>query len=589
MLSKRLATVIVLLGLGAWLAAGNPGQSQDQAQPPAQQQEGMEVLTRGPIHEAFAEPVDFAPQPTKTVPRQPAEAVPEVPPDQKPADENAQWIPGYWAWDDERSDFIWISGVWRVPPPGRTWTPGYWNQTEAGWQWTPGYWALAEQNQVQYLPAPPAPLEAAPSVPAPAADSVMVPGTWTWVNTRYMWRPPYWVDYRPGWVWIPAHFVWTPAGFVFVDGYWDLELVKRGLLFSPIYFNRPLWTQASWFYRPFYPVYDSFLMGAMFVRPGYYHYYFGDFFDARYRNLGFTAWIDFRFGRFGYDPLFSYYRWRNRDNRAWLADMRFVYDGRFKGDFPRPPRTLAQQNTIIQNITVNNRTTVNNINITNLVRATAPLNRFESKTVALQPTPRAQIAEATKYSQEVRSVVRERTQLESQLVRRGAAGTTGRTAAPQTVNLALPKMGVVNTTATRLQPPPPPVNAHVTTQGGAAVGRKVEDTRIVPKTTVTPDVGRKTTVETHPTVTPELRRPTTTQPVRPETRTDTRQLEKEHKPIPQGPVEKRLPGQPQQELRSGNPPERRYEPVPQRRVETPPKSPPPKGPPPKEKEKDKPK
>ena len=39
-----------------------------------------------------------------------------------------------------RNDFVWVSGVWREPPPGRQWVPGYWNQVEGGFQWVPGDW-----------------------------------------------------------------------------------------------------------------------------------------------------------------------------------------------------------------------------------------------------------------------------------------------------------------------------------------------------------------------------------------------------------------------------------------------------------------
>ena len=56
--------------------------------------------------------------PGAVVPKQPPDPIPEVPPDQKPEAENAQWLPGYWAWDEDRKDFIWVSGFWRVPPPG---------------------------------------------------------------------------------------------------------------------------------------------------------------------------------------------------------------------------------------------------------------------------------------------------------------------------------------------------------------------------------------------------------------------------------------------------------------------------------------
>jgi hypothetical protein len=480
MLAKRLAAVTAVLGLGILSAGLNSGRSQDirgGGQDPGNQaafdQQGMEVQTRGPVHEAFAEPVNFKPEATRTVPKCPPDPIEEVPPDQKPAGENVQWIPGYWAWDDDRNDFIWISGIWRVPPPGRQWVPGTWTQVEdGGCRWTPGYWSITEQAEVQFLPPPPEPLDTQPSVPQPAADSVMIPGSWSWMGTRYAWRPSYWCDYRPGWVWVPAHYVWTPAGYIFVDGYWDLELVRRGLLFSPVYFNQPLWRQANWFYRPYYPIYDNFLMASLFIRPGSYQYYFGDFFDVRYRNLGFTPWFDYRFGRFGFDPLFSYYRWAHRDDRAWFNDLRFVYQGRYRGEIPRPPRNLIEQNRLIQNITVNNRTTINNINVTKYLTATAPLNRFESKQINLQAVPRAQIAEARKYAQDLRAVARERHQVQTNLLTNGAAPLSNR-AAPQTVKLNLPKTAVAATGAAHMQPPPPPISPHTTTRqgGGISEGR----------------------------------------------------------------------------------------------------------------------
>ena len=33
----------------------------------------------------------------------------------------AVWVPGYWDWDRERSEFVWMGGVWTVPPPGTIW------------------------------------------------------------------------------------------------------------------------------------------------------------------------------------------------------------------------------------------------------------------------------------------------------------------------------------------------------------------------------------------------------------------------------------------------------------------------------------
>src|SRR5262249_46639294 len=152
------------------------------------------------------------------------------------------------------------------------------------------------------------------------------------------------------------------------------------------------------------------------------------------------------FGRYGYDPLFNYYRWQNRRDRAWLTDLRSVYEGRFRGDIPRPPRTLVEQNRIVQNITVNNRTTINNINITNFVRATAPLNRCKSKTIAAQPVPRNQLAEITKYRREVRTFGRERSQIESNLIKTGGAVAGTNRSAARVVNFAAPKTLAAATT-----------------------------------------------------------------------------------------------------------------------------------------------
>ena len=132
-------------------------------------EEGVQVLTRGPVHEAFAETVTFDPEPGVVAPKAPPAAIEELPPDQRPEGANVAWIPGYWAWDDERSDFLWVSGIWRDLPPGRQWVPGYWGKSGQGFQWTSGYWADAKVTEVQYLSEPPATVEAGPNIAAPSA------------------------------------------------------------------------------------------------------------------------------------------------------------------------------------------------------------------------------------------------------------------------------------------------------------------------------------------------------------------------------------------------------------------------------------
>src|SRR5436305_11405657 len=90
------------LGLLILLAA----RASAQTDPPEQQAEqGVEVLARGPVHEAYAEPSAAQPQSPPVVNRQPPEPIDELPPDQKPEGDNVQWIPGYWTWDDDSSDF----------------------------------------------------------------------------------------------------------------------------------------------------------------------------------------------------------------------------------------------------------------------------------------------------------------------------------------------------------------------------------------------------------------------------------------------------------------------------------------------------
>src|SRR5262249_35094337 len=127
--------------------------------PLAAEDAGVEVQTRGPIHEAFAQPSNVAPEPGPEVPKQPPDPVPQIPPDQRPEGANVQWIPGYWQWENDRKDFLWVSGVWRDVPPSRQWVAGYWTRAADGnWQYVDGFWAPAGQAEAPYVPPPPASL-----------------------------------------------------------------------------------------------------------------------------------------------------------------------------------------------------------------------------------------------------------------------------------------------------------------------------------------------------------------------------------------------------------------------------------------------
>src|SRR5262245_42511176 len=200
MFMRRVFALVGILGLSVLLSASSTGLTQQGVGEPLADQEGVEVQARGPVHEGFAEPVGPKPGPGPIVPKPPPDPIEELPPDQKPEGENVQWIPGYWAWDEDRNDYLWVSGFWRLPPANRQWLPGHWIKAAGGWQWVPGYWAMANAREIQFLPPPPEPLEAGPPVPAPDVNHTFVNGCWVWHTNRYLWRPGYWQPFRPGYV-----------------------------------------------------------------------------------------------------------------------------------------------------------------------------------------------------------------------------------------------------------------------------------------------------------------------------------------------------------------------------------------------------
>jgi hypothetical protein len=565
-MSARLALVAAVLGFAVWIMAPTGSRTQETA---SGDQEGVQVEARGPVHEAFAEPTIRGPRATPIVPKEPPAPIDELPPDQKPEGDNVVWIPGYWAWDADRNDFLWVSGIYRAVPPGRSWVPGRWNQAGGGWQWVPGYWAEeATQNQpeqagtgqagteqggseVEYLPPPPDPVaESAP--PAPTATDVYVPGTWVYRDVRYRWRPGFYVSYRQGWVWIPAHYVWTPAGYVFVEGYWDFALSDRGLLFAPVYLSSRLYSQPGWSYQPSYTVPVPFLMGCLFVRADTCHYFFGDYFEAAYQRAGYVSWIDFRVGQRFYDPLFEYYRFAHRDNPAWYHDLRAVYIGRQEGRIARPPRNLLQQTTLVRDnrITTINNITVNNITNINSITNVAPLASLSqvqaARIVKLQTLSRNQLQAERQAVHAYQNVVTARAKIEQQVISRGSPLRTGAQAAPVRMNLPVP--AAIRRTSMAVKAPPRPAALGRAQPSGRAT-QPPEERNIQPA-----ERGRPVT-PTQPS--PEMRRepqPPATTERRPET----------------PPTERRPPTQVLRETRPGVPPTERPPAATERRIEPPP-------------------
>jgi hypothetical protein len=409
----------------------------------AQDEEGAQVLTRGPVHEAFVGVVSYNPEPGVIVEKAPPAVIEELPPEERPVGDNITWIPGYWGWDDERSDYLWISGTWRALPPGREWTTGYWATAGQGHQWISGYWADSTVEETTYLPKPPVTVEAGPNTEAPSRDHGWTPGSWMWQQERYAWRPGYWAQGRSDWDWIPAHYVWTPRGYVFVDGYWDYRFDRRGALYAPVYFQSGYYSRPGYTYSPLIAIGLVAMMEHLFLRPNYHHYYFGDYYDRRYRTSGYYSPYAYHSSRYGYDPVYSHRRWSHRDDRDWERRYQESYDYRRDNESARPPRTWADQKRL--------RTDSAEVTKNSLMMA-GPLDQVakrEDSPLRLQSVPKNEKEKLADLSRDVRKTREQRQSLEAGGTD-AATGKADREIKPTKVRL--PKSPIVGKEAAKLSP-----------------------------------------------------------------------------------------------------------------------------------------
>jgi len=331
--------------------------TQVHAQPPLPVAEGPQlrgapgaaepqVLEAGPLHEAFAKPLALDEQPN-IIDRQPPAPINELPPDERPAGKNVQWLPGYWALDVERDDFVWISGLWRDVPPGRNWVPGEWQQVEKGFQWIPGFWAEAAAPQQRLLPVPADNLDQGPQSPPPGDNFLWNPGCWQWAGGDFAWQPGFWYAAQPDWVWVPNHYCYTPRGTIYVSGYWDYPLTNRGLCYAPVYYGAGYRFAAGYTYRPRSFVNTGLLLANLFLDSRHGCYYFGhhDFHDRFHHGVNrggqgrgghvhgdhghgpgeprkLARWNEAELGQWGrhkgksklYDPLWAHQQLKNKQN-----------------------------------------------------------------------------------------------------------------------------------------------------------------------------------------------------------------------------------------------------------------------------------
>jgi hypothetical protein len=305
---------------------------------------GAQELLRGPIHEAFAQPVIFDPKPGMIAPRKPPQSIEEQIPDQKPEGDNVIWINGYWSYDKERDDFIWVTGIWRAVPPDRSWVPGYWHDEKKDYRWVPGFWSMADASATEYLPKPPDSLESGPPDPTTVKgvkteEAIWAPGMWVWRTNKYYWRPGFWVEGKPDWIWSPAQYTWSPSGYVFNEGYWDHSIQQRGLLFTPVQFARG---STPTTYAPSVVVDVNTISKNMFVNPAHQHYYFGDYYDPKHLEAGIYPTSSFHGSSLGYDSFMAHDRWVNRKNEHWLDEQKEHYFARRDQAGLRPVHTFKE-------------------------------------------------------------------------------------------------------------------------------------------------------------------------------------------------------------------------------------------------------
>ena len=417
-------------------AAGAPA-----AAPAETDAQGGQVMTRGAVHEAFAAPVVHDPKAGPLIEKAPPSAINEMPPDQKPSGQNVQWIPGYWSWDVSRNDFIWISGIWREPPPNSQWVPGYWHDVDGGHQWVSGTWipVSTAQNQAQsqqsYLPPPPASLESGPNMPQPSPNVSWTPGFWSWQASGYVWRPGFWAAVQPNWIWMPAHYVWSPGGYLFVPGYWDHPVANRGLMFAPVYYPQPVYAQPGFVFTPSISIVGSAVTANLFVQASTNQYLFGNFYAQNFVSVGITPWFSFSFatGRPAYyDPLFSYYAVINvRQNPGWVASVREQYVLRRDRVELRPPSTYIEQTRIIER----NVNITRNVTVIDHREMAMPLEKMASmKGMRMVKVEEAERRQLHQQAAELHQFREQRLQQEREGARARAAGGAA-AARPRPMNL----------------------------------------------------------------------------------------------------------------------------------------------------------
>jgi hypothetical protein len=238
----------------------------------------IKIYEEGPINEAYLSKFGGNNLILDAIPREPPYPINERIPPQ--TDMQAEWVPGYWAWQDEINDFVWVSGVWRKPPPGHLWISGFWKKFEEGWVWIHGFWNRMSEANLHYIGiAPPDSIEE--DVPPPPNEGyAWNPGYWHFAfnEHEYQWMPGSWEELDPNWILIPAHYIWRPGGYLLISPYWDWPLNERGKAYASVLIEKEYRYQAT--FEPAYIIEPQVLVRRLYVHyPDYlfvfhHHYHF---------------------------------------------------------------------------------------------------------------------------------------------------------------------------------------------------------------------------------------------------------------------------------------------------------------------------
>ncbi|MCH9608781.1 MAG: hypothetical protein S4CHLAM45_06930 [Chlamydiales bacterium] len=239
--------------------------------------DAVEFLEEGPIHEAFITQ-EFGGVILQAVPyRPPADLTEQIP--ERP-NEHVQWIHGYWEWSKFKGDFIWISGVWRRPPPDHRWVSGKWAQLEEGWVWIKGFWSPFHKTEMTYISQPPPDMIDESVSKSPGKSYFWISGYWQFDEevSDYVWHRGRWQLISESWQYVPTHYLWGEKGYFMIPGYWDWPLEEKGVAYAAAYVEpdrresvvyepsvilEPLFICESLY--PYWPNYPNFF---------YHHYYY---------------------------------------------------------------------------------------------------------------------------------------------------------------------------------------------------------------------------------------------------------------------------------------------------------------------------